>query len=141
MERGKLGIEDRQKIFFVFDDLVAKLARPRAEALSLRLHQWESAVEAWQFDLQVCDFMNACIYRYNTIVEVVTWRPKGFAEALKDRLWELDVPVERVRSGDYPTLSQHFAMDTEVLMIFDPDPNHRFGYGFKAREFSAGMPI
>jgi hypothetical protein len=29
-------------------------------------------------------------------------------------------------------------MDPEVTTVYDADPHHRFGYGYKAREFNIG---
>lgn len=106
--------------------------------MALRLHQWETALSTWQFDLKVCDHINATIYRYSLPVDIITWRPQGFAEALLDRLWDLDVPVMNVHSSTYTWMSQHLATDVEVQSVYDPDPKHRHGYGFKGREFTAG---
>lgn len=139
MERGQLGIENRQATVFVFDGLVAKIQRPRTERMALRLHQWETALSAWEFDLQVCDYMNALMSRYSVPIDVITWRPKGFADALLDRLWDLDVTVRRVRTGTYQALSQHIAIDNEVSVVFDADPAHRSGYGWKCREWMTGV--
>jgi len=137
MERGQLGIENRAVTVFVFEGLVGNLQRPRAEKMALRLHQWETALGAWAFDLTVCDYICALINR-GVPVDVITWHPKGFADSLIDRLWDLDVPIRGVRIGTYQGLSQHIAIDQEVTAVFDADPAHRNGYGWKCREFNKG---
>jgi hypothetical protein len=138
MERGQLGIENRPATVFVFDNLIAKLDHPQAEKFALRLHRWDLAVDAWTFQIPVCNYIEALIWRFKTPVEVITWRPQGFARALSDRLWERGLSVREVQSGDYVYFSPRFATDAEVTCVFDPDPAHLWGYGFKARPFDIG---
>ena len=136
MERGQLGIENRQVTIFVFEGLVGHLRRPRVEQLNLKLGRWQAAVEAWDLDLAVCDHM-ASLVAMNVPVDVITWRPSGFAHNLLNHLWDHEVPVRDVRIGSYRALSQHIATDREVTIVYDPDPAHRSGYGWKARQWFA----
>jgi hypothetical protein len=138
MERGELGIENRTATCFVFEGLIGQLQRKRAESLALRLHQWETALSAWSMDITVCDYMVQLMGR-DVPIDVITWRPKGFADVLLDELWNFDIPVRGIRRGTYQGLSQHIAIDTEVSAVFDPDPAHRNGYGWKCREFNKGQ--
>jgi len=138
MERGKLGIENRPVTIFVFDGLVGLLQRPRTEKLALKLHQWETALGEWSLDIVVADYICALLGR-NVPVDIITWRPRGFAHALLDFLWDNNIPVRQVRTGTYAALSQHIAIDPEVTAVFDPDPFHRSGYGWKCREFNKGQ--
>lgn len=138
MERGQLGIENRPCTVYVFEELIAHLEHPRTEKAALRLHKWETALDAWTFSVRVCDHMTALMGRHGTPIDVLTWRPIGFANALHDRLWYLDVPVRETKSATYPSASQHFATDPEVTLVYDADPAHRWGYGYKGREFSIG---
>ena len=82
----------------------------------------------------VCDRMHWLLSR-DVPVDVVTWRPHGFSEALRDLLWEHNVPVRDVKSGSYANLSPWVATDPYTSTVYDPDPDHRYGYGFKARDF------
>lgn len=138
MERGQLGIENRSVTVFVFEDLIGELQRPRAEKLALRLHQWETALAAWALNLIVCDYI-CSLNNKGVPVDVITWRPKGFADALFDELWAHNIPVREMRRGTYQGLSQHIAIDSEVTAVFDADPAHRNGYGWKCREFNKGQ--
>lgn len=140
MERGQLGkVEASPAVVFVFEGLIGKLAQRRLEKVSLRMRRWESALDCWGFDYQVCDYINACITRFNTPIEVITSRAPGFAELVHDRLWDMECPVDRTRSGSYRIMSQRFATDPKVGIVYDPDPKHRYGYGYKAREFNLGQ--
>lgn len=139
MERGKLGITDRPAIAFVFEGLIATLENCRREQIALKAHKWDIALDLWVFDLQVRSYIQTLIERYEVPVEVLTWRPIGFAEALHDRLWYYKVQVRSVRSTTYQIASQELATDSLVRMVYDADPAHRFGYGFKAREFNVGQ--
>jgi len=138
MERGQLGVDDRPATVFIFENLVAVCARERVERAQLRLHRWTQALDLWDFDLAVCDYIYRLIDRFNLPVDVITWRPPGFAAVLHDRLWEMDVSVRDTRSGEYRLLSQRIATDPTISTVYDADPTHRFGYGYKAREFSIG---
>lgn len=138
MERGQLGIENQTSVVFVFEGLIAKISQPRLERLAIRAHQWESALALWEFDVQVCDYITTLVVKHEVPVDVITWHAKGFAEALHDRLWALDVPVRSTRERSYAAYSHRAATDNFINLVYDPDPAHRFGYGFKAREFSTG---
>jgi hypothetical protein len=84
--------------------------------------------------------MHDLMARFAARIEVITWRPPGFAQAVYDRLWALDIPVSEVHSPlSYQSISQRIATDPQVTAVYDADPRHRFGYGFKARDFVAGQ--
>jgi len=138
MERGQLGVDDRPATVFVFDGLIAVCEQPRLERWHLRLRHWDQALQAWTFDYRVCDYIYNLIGRYNLPIDVVTWRPSGFAAALHDRLWEMDVPVRETKSAVYRSLSQRIATDPMVSIVYDADESHRYAYGYKRREFSIG---
>ena len=137
MLRGQLGRAERDKVLFVFEGLVGTLPeRSRQEARCIRRKRWEWALDYWSFDYQVLDYINRTMQYHD--VEVVTWKPAGFAAVLHDRLWAAEVFVDATKSASYRSLSQRTATDTRVSLVYDPDPTHRWGYGFKAREFSIG---
>lgn len=134
MERGKLGIDSRTTTVFVFDGLIAHLQRPRIERLALAAHQWDRAVNTWVFDVKVCDRMRELIDRYQQAVEVLTWRPKPFADVVSDRLLTLRIFVRSVETDTYTAASPRIATDRSVNAVYDIDPFHRHGYGWKCRE-------
>ena len=39
-----------------------------------------------------------------------------------------------VYAGEYKDISPNLATDPGVSTVYDPDPHHRFGYGYKARK-------
>jgi len=136
MERGQLGIENRVSTVFIFENLIGHLQRPKTEFVYLKTRQWKQAVSCWVFDQHVCDYIYGLISRYDVPVDVVTWHGTEFAEALHTKLWDHRVPVRNTNSADYSSLSPWVATDTTISTVYDPDPNHRFGYGYKARDFS-----
>lgn len=135
MIRGKLGIEEQTATIFVFEELLAHLERSLPEKYAVRLGRWERALSYWVFDQRVCDYVHTLVSRYQVPVDILTWRPSPFAAVLHDRLWEMDVQVRETRSASYRAVSPWIATDPTVGVVYDADPNHRFGYGFKAREF------
>jgi hypothetical protein len=139
MERGELGISAKPGIVFVFEGLIATLQRGVVEKAALRAHKWNVALDQWTFDLEVRSYIQRMTDHYSIPVDVITWHPIGFAEALYDRLWYYDMHVHEVRSAEYSMASPQMALDPMVTAVYDADPNHRFGYGFKAREFNVGQ--
>lgn len=124
---------------FVFEDLIAHLDHPRMERLALKGRRFEAAIAQWSFDVRALDHVSRLINHYQQPVEVITWHPHEFGVLIHERLWDMDVQVRDVRSGDYIALSPWIATDPTISCVYDADPAHRFGYGFKAREFVAGQ--
>jgi hypothetical protein len=139
MEKGELGIAERPAIAFVFEGLIAELSHQRREQVALKAHKWDIALDQWVFDFKVRLYIQTLIDRFEVPIEVLTWRPIGFAEALYERLWYYDVNVRSVKSTTYQIASQDIATDPYFRMVYDADPAHRFGYGFKCREFNLGQ--
>ena len=138
MERGDLGVVGQRSTIFVFEDLIAHLERKRYERTCRRAGAWRAALNAWAFDYQVCTHLRALI-GYEVPVVVVTWREPSFAELLHDHLWGLEVHVSETRSAVYSVLSPLVAVDSSISTVYDADPDHRFGYGYKGREFMLGQ--
>lgn len=136
MERGDLAIDNRAATVFVFDGLVASCYREKAAKWAVRRHHWDNALEYWAFDVRVCNYMDALMSRYGNPVEVITWQPHGFARVLSDRLWDMGLPVRDVTAGEYKHMSQNLAIDTGINIVYDPDPHHRYGYGYKVKEIT-----
>jgi hypothetical protein len=106
----------------------------------IKLAYWQRALGCWEWDAQVLDHMHDMLSRFGARIEVITYRPTGFAQAVHDRLWELDVPVSDTSSVlSYQQASQRMATDPRIHTVYDGDRAHRYGYGFKAREFVAGQ--
>lgn len=139
MEHGQLFIEEEVLTMFVFEDLIAHLDHPRMERLALKGRRFEAAIAQWSFDVRALDHVSRLINHYQQPVEVITWHPHEFGVLIHERLWDMDVQVRDVRSGDYSSLSPWIATDPTISCVYDADPTHRFGYGFKAREFVAGQ--
>lgn len=139
MERGELGISARPGLVFVFEGLIAHLEHQRIEKAALRTHKWDIALDQWVFALDVRSYMQRMLSHYDTPIDVLTWRPIGFAEALYERLWYYDLPVRSTHSTTYAMASPQMATDPAITVVYDADPDHRFGYGFKARQFNVGQ--
>lgn len=136
MERGELAADERRAAIFVFDGLLANCEHPRYERRALKQRDWEKALDAWVWNYRAVDFAYNLMSRYDTPVEVITWHAHGFARTLSDRLYDMGLPVRDVTGGDYERLSQTIAIDNNINTVFDPDPAHRWGYGWKVREFN-----
>lgn len=139
MERGEIGLEDGPATVFIFEGLVARCSRPRTESALLSLRRWEAAFDCWVFDIGVCDHIAALVDRFSVPVDIVTWHGPAFANLVHDRLWSMGARVRETRSEhSYTYTSQHAATDGSINQVYDADPLHRYGYGFKARQFTIG---
>jgi hypothetical protein len=136
VERGSIDpANEISATVFVFEGLIAELGHPRAYWLARKLGRWERSLDAWDFDYQVLDYLDALINRYHIPVQVITWQPTSFAHVLHDRLYDLGAYVRSTTSTRYSSASPRIAVDPTVAVVYDVDPDHRFGYGFKARDF------
>lgn len=140
MERGQLGVSYQTITVFVFDGLIAECSHPRADQLACMAARWERALSMWEWDVLVLDHMHDMMSRFQSQVEVITWKPPAFAQLVHNRLWEMDVPVSETTSAlSYQSASQRIATDPLISAVYDGNPHHRHGYGFKAREFVPGQ--
>lgn len=135
MDHGDIGVTPQDVVVFVFDGLVATLKSKRAEHILLMAAQWRRALDLWAFQVQVCDWMHRLMSQ-GLGVEVITWHSPEFALVLHDRLWSMDLPVQETSATEYRFASPSLATERSVLYVYDPDPAHRHGYGFKGRAFS-----
>lgn len=141
MERGELSSAAGPGVVFVFEELIAHLEHPRVERAALRAHKWDIAVDQWVFDIEVRAYIQSAMQRFGVVIEVLTWHSIGFAEALHDRLWHYDMAVHSTKSTTYQMASQEIAVNPAYSLVYDADPDHRFGYGFKCREFNLGQML
>lgn len=140
MLHGELAPGGQPTTVFIFDGLIAKLTSPRMNKFALKMRRYEMAIDdAWEFEIEALDYINHLAGKYGIPIEVVTWQPHGFARALQERFESMDVSVQRTKSEIYRHISPTIATDNEINMVYDPDPDHRFGYGYKARDFNTGL--
>lgn len=136
MEHGQLGLQSTSTTVVVFEELIAHLSRRRSEKIAVRIQQWDLALGCWTFDYRVLDFLARFMFVHEMPIRVVTWRPPGFAEALHDYLWKMECPVNETVATDYRRISPLYATDAQIIAVYDADPDHRFGYGFKCRDYT-----
>jgi hypothetical protein len=134
MERGKLDFGSKPTTVFVFDGLIGLLHHPKLEKIALATHRWRLAIDAWNFQYRVCDYINR-LASYGVPIEVITWRPQEFAEEINSKLWSMDTAVQHVRSAVYEEANWQISVDINVNLVYDPDPAHRHSYGYKGRQF------
>lgn len=139
MERGELAPGGAPATIFVFDELIAHCTHPKIESLAIKSHRWQVAFDCWELDHDICNYIGRLVHVYFRPVEIITWRPPGFADVVNTELYRLDVPVRHTTSREFEYLSPQLATDTDVDTVYDPDPEHRWSYGFKAREFDLGQ--
>jgi hypothetical protein len=140
MEHGKLDFESGGLVtVFIFDGLVATLQHPKLDRRAVKAQRWSAALYAWRFEPTVCAHLRRLVTQYGVTVEIVTWHPAGFAALVHERLWALDVPVAETHSEEFAEYSPRVATDCQISEVYDPDPDHRWAYGFKTREFFPGV--
>jgi hypothetical protein len=140
MERGKLAVENSAITAVIFEDFVAKCPKSWQERLALSARAWAIAYDCWVVDPTICKYLSRLIDVHRRPVEVYTWHGPQFARLINDDLYQRSVFVRGVTPAhSYEDLSASLAIDTDVNVVYDPDPMHRLGYGFKCRDFDLGQ--
>ena len=136
MQGGTLADDfpGRPKALYVFEGLLAVCSAERAEARAIRWGRWQRAMDLWVFNMHVLQFLRQFNTRFEKNFDVVTWHPGAFAELLCDRLDDLGVHPQKVFADNYRLLQLDVAMSPDYDVVFDPDPAHAHGYGFKCRQ-------
>lgn len=133
---GDISNEVQGRFLFVWDNLVAYIpnkALVAKEKASVRTHLWNSAVNCWEVNDMIERHLLDLAWRHHMPVDIVTHRPRGFAEALRDRLDKDDLPFGHVYSYSADQLAQRLPRMPFILRVFHGDANHSFKYGSAGR--------
>lgn len=123
------------RILMVFEGLIGDLPKENELKLKLMLkaHRWQSAVQCYELNEMTVNIINDIVWRKHYNVDVVTWQPPKFADALADYLDEQGVFAGRVTSDNSIRLARSLPHRPDVAYVCDPDPNHSLRYGAKGR--------
>ncbi len=125
-----------KRFLFVWEGLIATLPTENGidhrEWLALKMHRWRTAADLWVANplmlAQVWDLWTRYDHRCDV---VVLTRPPEFADAVRQRLDDLDYPVRRVFHMEAPVLARQLARMPDVSRVFFGDPSFSFTFGRK----------
>jgi hypothetical protein len=104
-----------------------------------RRRKWDRAVMCYEINDLMARKIWDLTWRRNLTLDLLTYHGKHFAEALKERIEEVDhLPFSRVWSEDPYVLARRLATMVDVRTVYDPDPTHQFTYGGKGRIIGPG---
>ena len=99
MQAGDISNDVAPRFVFVFEGLLASLPTPIAvaqEKTYARLHRWKKAAALWKIDGTVQSHMWDLVWRYDFGLDVITYKPADYAEAIEDMLDRHQMPAARV---------------------------------------------
>ena len=136
MEHGDISNGATGRIVMVFEGLIGILdSKPAVakEAAYRKARRWKASVGCYTINEHIARVMSDTFWRYDYNIDVVTWMPENFAEALAVRLDEVNLPVGKVWSDNPTNLARDLAYQPSVALVCDPDPAHQFYFGGKGR--------
>lgn len=142
MQGGDISNEVAPRLLFVFEGTLATVPSKTAEAkekLQCRLKRWAAAAELWEISEQASILLWDVAWRYNFRFDIVTYKPAGFARALKDRLDEEGLPAAKVWHSSPQLLAKKLAFMPDVAYVYDSDPTRLFTYGGRGVQTPVGL--
>lgn len=136
MIKGDISNEVQPRFLFVWDDLVGYLPSAAAKAretTARRAHLWRTAVNCWEVRAEIEKHLLDLAWRHHMPVDLVTYRPRGFAEALRDRLDQENLPFGHVYSYTAQVLAQKLVYMPYIYRVFHGDDKNIFKYGAQGR--------
>lgn len=141
MERGDISNSEAPRYVFVFEGTIGQIDSTDvlAERALCKTRQWRRAVARWDIPEITGTLMWDLSWRRGVRFDVVTYRSKGFADALRDRLADEDYPVSRVWADTPAHLARKLARMPAVLAVYDADEKRRFTYGHRGIILPGGL--
>lgn len=142
MQHGDISNEVAPRLLFVFEGTVAapsSTAAEKMEKLHIRLRRWDKAVECWEISERSYALLWDCTWRHNFRFDIVTYRPAGFAVALKERLNVEGLPVGNIWATTPARLSKRLAFMPDVAAVYDADATRLFTYGGRGVHLDGGL--
>jgi hypothetical protein len=137
VEKGDISSAVPGRFLFTFEGLIGVYPHvwsATEEKAALRLHQWRRAVSCWDIHEMMLAHIYDITWRSGYRLDVVTFRPDGFAEALERRFDREGIPVNGFVSYKSPdVLAQRLARMPDVMSVFFADPSFEFKFGGKGR--------
>lgn len=142
MQDGDLSNEVAPRMLFVYEGVIGF---PRSETVMLKervylkMHRWAKAVDCWDIPSQARNVLWDVTWRWNFRFDIVTFRPAGFATALRERLDNEGIPFTRCWASSPARLAKQLAYMPDVKYVYDADTSRRFTFGGKGVHLPGGL--
>lgn len=133
VRNGDLSNGYAPRFVFVWENLVAQCENTSVEAVAVRLHRWKYAVGLWTVNTHIRKCLWDIAFRQDYRLDLLTFRPEGFAEALRGKLDYEGLPFSNVLCSTPAIFARKLAFLPDVRAVFDADTSHRFFYGGRGR--------
>lgn len=146
MEKGDISNAVVPRFLFVFEGIIGKLPDVRAESKARALfaiHQWVRCVRCYQIDTHISKVLWDLAWRQSIQFDVVTFLGEGMADAIRDRLDYLQLPVSNVDHTTGDELVHQLTYRPNIVQIVHPFPDWQFRFGGVGRyvETTEGFAI
>lgn len=133
---GDISNEIAPRIILIFEGLVARLpdrAAAAKEQWYCRTRRWKKAVRMWEIEEITSKRMWDYSWRQHIQIDIVTYKPEEFADALGEYLDQASLPYGHLWSATPTQMARAMASLVNVIAVFDPNPAHANLYGPRGR--------
>lgn len=136
MQGNDLGNTTVARDMLVFEGLLgvipdAKVAKQEQKFRAKK--RWDAAVGCFETNELLARKIWDMVWRYSLEIDLITYHPQGFADALAERMDRESLPIRRVYAEEPSLLARRLTTMPNVRTIYDPFPDHQFLYGAKGR--------
>lgn len=131
MQGGDISNETAPRIIIVLDDLLLRVPRSkrRIEKAWVRVGQWERAAKLHVLDEEVRMYMWDLIWRSGLSVDLATFQPAPYAEALRGRLDEYGLSFGHLMVTSPGEMARQMAFLPHVKFVYYAVPERNFMFG------------
>lgn len=135
MQGGDISNEPAPRLMLEFEGLLGIHPPRRLKyAIDRKFGRWRAAANAWRLNDQVVKVIRDRAWRMHLDIDVITFQPPEFADALADRLETENIPVRRVYSYTLREITRDLINMPHVQAIYSADPSRaRLAYGHRGR--------
>ena len=131
MENGDLANKPAPKLLLVFEGIVGECTDTKRSDKKLRKGQAAAAIRYWELNPGAAARILYLFHRKDISFEVVTFLGMDFATEVRHFLDHHDIPVHRVWATTPEILGRSIGYMTDLVYVYDPDPERWLMYGSK----------
>lgn len=139
MQKGDIDNVVVPRDMLVFEGLLGIIPDPKVAKIEAKLRskkRWVDALACYETNELLARKIWQMVWDYGLEIDLVTYHPRGFADALAERMDRESLPIRRVYAEEPNLLARRLVTMPYVRTIYDPFPDHQFLYGGKGRIIS-----
>jgi hypothetical protein len=132
IEHGDISNAVMPRFLFVFEGVLGTLpneAAARRSHLLIQLHQYRRAVRCYELSTHMSKVLWDLAWRQSIQFDVVTFLGEGMADAVRDRLDEIQLPVSHVSASTPDDLAKSLVFRPNIVQVVHSHPEWAFKFG------------